>query len=105
MRILISGHNGFLGRHLQRAMMTINHNYTLIFLTKSDFSHSNLNNKVKHNDIIFHFAGVNRDINDSIVFDKNETINNTLLKVLEKVNFTGKLFYIINSGKLKYSLW
>ena len=72
--------------------MTINHNYTLIFLTKSDFSHSNLNNKVKHNDIIFHFAGVNRDINDSIVFDKNETINNTLLKVLEKVNFTGKLF-------------
>ena len=64
--------------------MTINHNYTLIFLTKSDFSHSNLNNKVKHNDIIFHFAGVNRDINDSIVFDKNETINNTLLKVLKK---------------------
>ncbi len=93
MRILISGHNGFLGRHLQRAIMTINHNYTLIFLTKSDFSDSNLNNKVKHNDIIFHFAGVNRDINDNIVFDKNQTINNTLLKVLEKVNFTGKLFF------------
>ncbi|MFL2633973.1 MAG: NAD-dependent epimerase/dehydratase family protein [Candidatus Marisimplicoccus sp.] len=93
MRILISGHNGFLGRHLQRGLLSTNHNYSIIFLTKSDFQSVNLNNKVNQNDIIFHFAGVNRGISDKIVAEKNERINNTLLKVLDKVNFSGKLFF------------
>ncbi|MDC6466083.1 NAD-dependent epimerase/dehydratase family protein [Flavobacteriaceae bacterium] len=93
MRILISGHNGFLGRHLQRGLLTINHNYSIIFLTKSDFQSVNLNNKVNHNDIIFHFAGVNRDISDKVVVEKNELINKTLFNTLEKIKFSGKLFF------------
>ena len=73
--------------------MTINDNYTIVFLTKSDFNSTNLNNKLKNDDLIFHFAGVNRDINDNLVFEKNELINNTLLIALEKVNFSGKLYF------------
>lgn len=73
--------------------MTINDNYTIVFLTKSDFNSTNLNNKIKNDDLIFHFAGVNRDINDNIVFEKNEFINNTLLIALENVNFSGKLYF------------
>tara|TARA_B100000575_G_C23138228_1_gene661794 strand:- start:3185 stop:4231 length:1047 start_codon:yes stop_codon:yes gene_type:complete len=73
--------------------MTINDNYNIVFLTKSDFNSNNLNNKLKNDDLIFHFAGVNRDINDTILYEKNELINNTLLIALEKVNFSGKLYF------------
>ena len=84
--------------------MTINDNYTIVFLTKSDFNSTNLNNKLKNDDLIFHFAGVNRDINDNLVFEKNELINNTLLIALEKVNFSGKL-YFTSSTLSNYSVW
>lgn len=93
MRVLISGHKGFLGSHLQRGLLTVNHSYSIIFLTKPDFESANLNNKIKSDDIIFHFAGVNRDISDEAVLEKNEHINNILLEALEKTKFSGKLFF------------
>ena len=41
-----------------------------------------LKKKISPNDVIFHFAGVNRDINDNVVFDKNNSLNEILLSAL-----------------------
>ena len=93
MRILISGYTGFLGGHLLRALKTSNKNFDIIPLTKSDFESSNLSSKIKKNDTIFHFAGVNRDLTEKLVFEKNEIINQRLYEELEKLKFTGKLYF------------
>ena len=98
-----------MGSHLQRGLLTVNHSYSIIFLTKPDFESANLNNKIKSDDIIFHFAGVNRDISDEAVLEKNEHINNILLEALEKQNFLVNYFFhhqfkrilIQNMGSLK----
>ena len=78
--------------------------YDIDFLTKTDFSIKQLINKISPNDIIFHFGGVNRDINDNEVFKKNNALNEVLLASLIKVKFRGKLLFTSsvqeNSGTL-----
>ena len=93
MKILISGHQGFIGRHLIRKLKCLNEEYDIDFLTKADFESSKLINKISPNDIIFHFAGVNRDIDDDLVFKKNNSLNESLLSALLKVKFKGKLLF------------
>ena len=93
MKILISGHNGFIGKHLIRKLKCLNEEYDIDFLTKADFDSNNLKEKISPNDIIFHFAGVNRDINDDLVYKKNSALNEVLLSSLIKVKFKGKLLF------------
>ena len=93
MRILISGYNGFLGKHLIRRLKCLKEEFDIDVLTKADFESNKLIKKISPNDIIFHFAGVNRDINDSVVFKKNNTLNESLLSALKKVKFKGKLLF------------
>ena len=104
MKILISGYNGFLGRHLIRKLKCLKEEYAIDFLTKADFESNKLTNKILPNDIIFHFAGVNRDINDDVVFKKNNSLNELLLSALLEVKFKGKLLFTSsvqeNSGTL-----
>lgn len=98
MKILISGHNGFLGRHLLRKLRCIESDNEIDFLTKSNFnSHTSLVKKISNNDIIFHFAGVNRDINDEAVFQKNNKINDSLYNALQEIKFKGKLLFTSSS--------
>ena len=106
MKILISGHKGFIGKHLIRALKIIKHDYNVEFLIKSDFeSDFNLENKIAKNDIIYHFAGVNRDINEKIVYEKNDLINNTLLNALDKIHFQGKLFFTSSTQENKNTIY
>ena len=104
MKILISGYNGFLGRHLIRKLKCLKVDYDINFLSKTDFQSNQLINKISPNDIIFHFGGVNRDINDEEVFKKNNALNEVLLSSLIKVKFKGKLLFTSsvqeNSGTL-----
>ncbi len=93
MKILISGYNGFLGKHLIRKLKCLKEEYEISFLTKADFKSNNLINKISPNDIIFHFAGVNRDINDDEVYRKNNLVNELLLSALIKIKFKGKLLF------------
>ena len=68
MKILISGHNGFIGKHLLRKLKCVELDYEMEFLTRLDFkSPYSLAKKISSNDIIFHFAGVNRDIDEKEV--------------------------------------
>ena len=104
MKILISGHDGYLGRHLIRKLKCLKLEYDIDFLTKTDFQSNQLINKISPNDIIFHFGGVNRDINDNEVLKKNNALNEVLLASLIKVKFKGKLLFTSsvqeNSGTL-----
>ena len=56
MKILISGHNGFIGKHLIRKLRCLKSKYEIDFLTKSNFQSVDLSSKISPNDIIFHFA-------------------------------------------------
>jgi UDP-2-acetamido-2,6-beta-L-arabino-hexul-4-ose reductase len=93
LKILISGHQGFIGRHLIRKLKCLKEGYDIDFLTKADFESNKLINKISPNDIIFHFAGVNRDVDDDLVFRKNNFLNESLLSALAEVKFKGKLLF------------
>ena len=93
MRIVISGHSGFVGGHLLRNINLHFSNYNLILLNKEDFLSDNFNDKIKKEDFIFHLAGVNRAETNEQVYSSNIKINISLLKHLEKINFKGGLYF------------
>ena len=94
MRIIISGHNGFIGEHLVRNLKLHFSKAELIFLTKNDFTNvSRLSLKIKKNDFIFHLAGVNKVSLDEDLYDLNYRINLNLSLALKKVKFSGVLFF------------
>lgn len=106
MKILISGHNGFIGKHLLRKLKCVELDYEMEFLTRLDFkSPYSLAKKISSNDIIFHFAGVNRDIDEKEVFNKNSEINETLYLALEEVKFKGKLIFTSSTQEDTESLY
>ena len=93
MRILISGHTGFVGGHLLRYLNLHYPNHKLILLNKDDFRSENFIDKIQKEDFIYHLAGVNRAETDQEVYNSNIEINNSLLDHLEKINFKGKLYF------------
>ena len=93
MRIVISGHTGFVGGHLLRNFRLHYPNHNLILLNKEDFRSENFNDKIQKEDFIYHLAGVNRAETDKEVYRSNIEINSSLVKHLEKINFKGKLYF------------
>jgi UDP-2-acetamido-2,6-beta-L-arabino-hexul-4-ose reductase len=101
LKILISGHNGFIGRHLLRKLKFHNSNVEINFLDKNDFKSSlSLKKKISTNDIIFHFASVNRHNNQQLVYIKNIEINNLLHSALEEISFKGKLIFTSSTQEI-----
>jgi len=92
-RIVISGHTGFVGGHLLRNLNLHFPNHNLILLNKEDFLSDNFNNKIQNEDFIYHLAGVNRAETDNEVYRSNVEINSSILKHLKKINFKGKLYF------------
>jgi len=92
-RIVISGHTGFVGGHLLRNLNLHFPNHNLILLNKEDFRSDNFNNKIQNEDFIYHLAGVNRAETDNEVYRSNVEINSSILKHLKKINFKGKLYF------------
>ena len=93
MRIIISGHTGFVGGHLLRNLNLHHPNHKLILLKKEDFLSQNFNDKIQKKDFLFHLAGVNRTDTDEEVFKANNEINSSLLNHLENINFKGDLYF------------
>ena len=93
MRIVISGHTGFIGGHLLRNLNLLFPNHNLILLNREDFRSENFNDKIQKEDFIYHIAGVNRADTDKKVYSSNIEINSSLIKHLEKINFKGKLYF------------
>ncbi len=97
MRIVVSGHNGFVGGHLVRNISLNYPNAEIVALEKEDFESQNFGGKIQKSDFIFHLAGVNRANTEIEVYDKNNEINSTLLNYLIKIKFYGKLFFSSSS--------
>jgi len=93
MRIVISGHNGFVGGHLVRNISLRYSDAEIIALEKEDFKSENFNDKIQKNDFIYHLAGVNRADTQEEVFEKNKKLNTALLDHLNEIKFSGKLFF------------
>lgn len=93
MRIVISGHNGFIGGHLVRNISLRYSDAEIIALEKEDFKSENFNDKIQKNDLIFHLAGVNRADTQEEVFEENKKLNTALLDHLNEIKFSGKLFF------------
>ena len=93
MRIVVSGHKGFIGGHLVRNISLHYSDAEIIALEKDDFKSQNFNYKIQENDCIFHLAGVNRADTEEEVFEENKKLNKALLDHLNEINFFGKLFY------------
>lgn len=93
MRIVISGHNGFIGGHLVRNISLHYSDAEIITLEKEDFKSENFNGKIQKNDLIFHLAGVNRADSQEEVFNENKKLNTALLVHLNEIKFSGRLFF------------
>jgi len=93
MRIVISGHNGFIGGHLVRNISLHYSDAEIISLEKEDFESQNFNGKIQKNDLIFHLAGVNRADSDQEVYNGNKKLNSLLLDHLSNIKYSGKLFF------------
>lgn len=93
MRIVISGHNGFIGGHLVRNISLHYSDTEIITLEKEDFKSKNFNGKIQKNDLIFHLAGVNRADSDQEVYNGNKKLNTALLVHLNEIKFSGKFFF------------
>ena len=87
MRILVSGHNGFIGGHLVKNIYLHYPQHKVITLEKKDFKSKTFNHKIDNSDIIFHLAGVNKADTEKAVYDKNQKINVRLLNQLKKLIF------------------
>jgi len=94
LRIIISGHKGFIGEHMVRNLKLFYPKKDLIFLKKKDFDNpTKLTSKIKKNDFIFHLAGVNIASEGEDLFDSNYKINYSLFLALKKVKFSGVMFF------------
>ena len=93
MRIVISGHNGFIAGHLVRNISLNYSDAEIISLEKEDFKTQNFNGKIQKDDFIFHLAGVNRASSDQEVYNGNKKLNTALLDYLRNIKYSGKLFF------------
>ena len=93
MRIVVSGHKGFIVGHLIRNISLFFPQFDIITLEKNDFISKYFNGKIKKDDIIYHLAGVNKAISDKDVYDQNKKLNLELLNHLIEINFLGTLFF------------
>lgn len=94
MKIIISGHNGFVGKHFIRNLKKNDIKTPIEKLTRSDFLDlKKLIKKISPNDIVVHLAAINRDVDDKSLIKKNNDINNQLCKALKSTNFKGKLIF------------
>lgn len=82
--ILITGGNGFIGTHLYNYLKYVIGEREIIFLDKTSFNNNDkLNTLLKKTTCIIHLAGVNRDENESFVYEENRRISNYLISALE----------------------
>lgn len=105
MRILVSGHNGFIGGHLVKNIYLHYPQHKVITLEKKDFKSKTFNHKIDNSDIIFHLAGVNKADTEKAVYDKNQKINVRLLNQLKKIDFSGILFFSSSVQEEKSTLY
>lgn len=87
MKIAITGHKGFIGKHLINTLIyKLNFDKkSLCFIEKEDFNNSiQLQNKLLDCLIVLHFAGVNRHEDNKFLFEENIRLSKLLIDNISK---------------------
>jgi UDP-2-acetamido-2,6-beta-L-arabino-hexul-4-ose reductase len=94
LKIAITGQEGFIGYHLYNTLKYSFSEYELLDFRKAYFKSPKKIDKIISNvDIIIHLAGVNRDINEDSILEKNLFLTEKLINSISRTTFSGKLIF------------
>ena len=82
--VLVTGHNGFVGKNLIERLKRLENVNILEFGKGHDIK--TLEKHLKKADFIYHLAGINRPDNDKEFFDTNTDLTNKMIELLKKHN-------------------
>src|SRR3990167_1317584 len=99
MRVLITGANGFIGKNLSVWLSELK-NYT-VFCTSHEDPIDELKSKIANCDFIFHLAGVNRPLNDSMFISGNVEYTQLLCDLVQN---TGRKIPILFTSSTQVEL-
>ena len=91
MRILLTGHNGFIGKNLK--FWLEENNFKDLFLFGKENNNDELRNFLLESDYIIHLAGSNRPKLESEFIEVNEGITKKIVNILEENNLTTPIIF------------
>ena len=98
-KIGITGQSGFIGSHLYNTLKLDCDNYQIIEFHRDNFHvEAALDAFVKECDIIVHLAGVNRHVNDTVIYQANIDL---ATKLAEAIKRTGSFAHVIFSSSIQ----
>jgi UDP-2-acetamido-2,6-beta-L-arabino-hexul-4-ose reductase len=84
-RIGITGQSGFIGSHLFNTIRLYSDKYSLVSFDKIAFkSNKEIDQFVSKCDVIVHLAGINRHVNQNLLYQDNLNITSSLISSLER---------------------
>jgi len=94
LKIGVTGSNGFLGWHLCKNLKLEPNKFELIEFKRDWFNvNIHLDSFVSKCDIIVHLAGLNRHIEESVIYDTNVGLAVKLVESFKRVRFSGQLIF------------
>ena len=81
MKVLVTGSNGFIGKHMVKALLSANHEVLLYDLDKTE---SDLISYIKEADFVIHLAGINRPLTPEEFYDGNTNFTKKIVDFLRE---------------------
>ena len=81
MRVLVTGSNGFIGKHMVKALLKANHEVLPYDLDKTE---DDLISYIKEADFVIHLAGINRPLTPEEFYDGNTNFTKKIVDFLRK---------------------
>jgi UDP-2-acetamido-2,6-beta-L-arabino-hexul-4-ose reductase len=93
-RVGVTGSNGFIGWHLCRTLELLSKNFELIKFQRDWFNDSiHLDNFFLNCDIVVHLAGINRHIDESLIYETNIKLTKKIIESCTRTGFKGQLIF------------
>mgnify|MGYP001437138321 CR=1 FL=1 len=94
MKVLVTGSSGFIGKNLL-VHLKYTTNYEVITFNRND-NQTDLRDKIKKSNFIFHLAGVNRPETEN-EFSENASLTKKLIKILKEEKLSLPIIYTSSS--------
>lgn len=83
MKVLVTGSNGFIGRHMVKALKANNHEVLSFDIDKSE---EQLEDYIANADFVIHLAGINRPLTNKEFYDGNTNFTKKVVDLIVKSN-------------------